>query len=200
MTKPQDLGNIIQIANLFISILILNMIFEENINKEIINYRKINWFIPWRMNIRNPEELKSQSNQKKEKIYKDKNSDEEKSENSMISIKNKNSAYKFSFYTERKNSAKINTTSIISYINPDQPKYNKINGVPNFKKMLKRDNSAFIKETDFPSICHYKPKYDYIEKTPLKYKITTVNPIKRNIRKILCSYDITKEFVSVDMS
>lgn len=172
--------------------------------------RKVNGVVPWKKNAK--KNVKNRENHNKKIIEMEEKSVLERQEKttnnnvkdmdaSFISKSNhRNSAFRFSLYLERKDSFKLNKLPIISYINPNEDL--KKNGIPNFSKMPKRDDKMLCKPSNYPSICYYEPKYDYIKKSPvksIKFANENQNNKRKNIKKILCSYDVPRDYLIVDV-
>lgn len=68
--------------------------------------------------------------------------------------------------------------------------------------MASREKRNLVKPSQCPSVCDYRPKYDFIDNTPVKaIKFSVVKPVKKkiNMSKILCSYDVPRTYLSVDL-
>jgi len=167
--------------------------------------RKINGIVPWKnkndkiLQNRKPINDKVYEIDEKSNIS---NSDapEKELDQSLISKNNKNSVFRFTHYLDRNFTFEMNKLPIVSYINPNDDLTR--NGVPDFSKITKRKDQILVKPSISPAICYYDPKYDYIKKSPVKsiiFSTSNSRNVKKNIKKILCSYDVPKKFLSVDV-
>ena len=115
-----------------------------------------------------------------------------------------NHAFRFSKYIPRKmNIYKVNNR--LTYLEPHQySSSDKNNKAIDFNKMEYRNSNKWI---DFgrltnPSFYYYNPNYDSIEKQPLKILFNPKDYEKNNkkyiIKKIWTSYDVGKEYLSID--
>ena len=117
-----------------------------------------------------------------------------------------NHAFRFSKYMPRKINI-YNVNKRLTYLEPNKYSFsNKNNKAIDFKKMESRDSNRWIyfERLITPSIYYYSPKYDYIDKQPLNILFNPKdfyrNNKKYNIKKILTSYNIKKEYESIDNS
>ncbi len=120
-------------------------------------------------------------------------------DSSKISKNNKNCAFRFSQYLERKTLFKKNMLPFLSYINPTDDLTR--NGSPDFSKMAKREDKL-IRYGNNPSVCYYEPNYDVITANParsIKFSKVNLKEKKKNIKRILCSFDVCTNYLSVDV-
>ena len=122
---------------------------------------------------------------------------------SMISPSNNpNKVYRFSDYTERKDTFKTTQIPILTYLNPQNPLDNVKQAMVSFNKMKKRNGNDIIINTNSPAVCYYKPKYDFI----LNNHQNTV-PFKRDVnisrkylvKKMWGSYDVSTDYKFVKL-
>jgi len=118
-----------------------------------------------------------------------------------------NHTFRFSKYSPRK-PFKSNCNNRITYLK-DFNYLQHMNKTIDFKTMPKRNNKYLINlnTLENPSICYYNPKYDGIE---IKTKKISFNPeafkksikyIKnKKLKRILMSYDVNKEYLTIDNS
>ena len=132
---------------------------------------------------------------------KNKNKNKKKNKN----IFNNNHAFRFSKYMPRKINI-YNVNKRLTYLEPH--KYTssiKNNKAIDFKKMESRDSNKWInfERLITPSIYYYSPKYNYIDKQPLNILFNPKDFYKKrkyNIKKILASFNVKKEYESIDNS
>lgn len=119
---------------------------------------------------------------------------------SLESKKERNSAFRFSQYLERKTYFKLNVLPVLSYINPTED-FLKRNGRLDFSKMPKRED-MLIRHNNNPSVCCYQPNYNVITRSPartIKFSIDNSKDKRKNIKKILCSFDVPEKYLCVDV-
>ena len=120
-------------------------------------------------------------------------------DSSIIFNNKKNSAFRFSQYLERKTSFKLNVLPVLSYINPSEDL--KKSGILDFSKMHTRKDKL-NRHSNNPSVCYYEPNYDVITRNParvIKFSKDDSNDKRKNIKKILCSYDVPRDYLSVNV-
>ena len=118
-----------------------------------------------------------------------------------------NHTFRFSKYSPRKTiETKLNDK--VTYLK-DFDYLMHMNKTIDFKKMPKRNEDFLINAYTLknPSLCYYNPNYDCIE---IKTKKISFNPesfknslkYKKNkkLKRILMSYDVNKEYLSIDNS
>ena len=119
-----------------------------------------------------------------------------------------NHCFRFTDYSQRKPITLKKLNDKVSYIEPYDYLKNK-NILVNYKKMISRNdrNSIFTYDSDSPSMFKYSPKYDYIEPEqkkicfdPNSFRQTKKYKKNKIMKKILTSYDVSKDYLSVDNS
>jgi len=122
---------------------------------------------------------------------------------SNLKLKENNHALRFSKYVERKTNAKKGN-DIISYINPfNYSSSNKTKAI-DFNKMKPHSLKKIflnVNTINNPSICYYEPKYDILtSKNSIAFNSNhkPKNNKKFMIHKIWSSYDVTKEYLTID--
>lgn len=119
-----------------------------------------------------------------------------------------NHCFRFTDYTPRKPITLKKLNDKISYIEPYNYLQSK-NILVNYKKMISRNdrNSIYSYDSNTPSMFKYSPKYEYIEPEQKKIffdpnNFRQTNKYKKNkiMKKILTSYDVSKDYLSVDNS
>ena len=105
-----------------------------------------------------------------------------------------NHAIKFESYTNRVFQIPKQNDKI-SYIEP-YDYLSKLDKVIDFKKIRSRNEYGLItpSQLDTPSFCYYRPKYDLVEKSSIKFKFKNDNDKTENnkkylMRKYLASYN-----------
>jgi hypothetical protein len=174
---------------------------DENIEKKIneINKQKILSLIN-NINHQSSKNLKMLpliNSDKKLKIIKNSRSE------SNLKLKEDNHALRFSKYVKRKSDAKKGN-DIISYINPfNYSSSNKVKAI-DFNKMKPHSLKKIflnLNTINNPSICYYQPKYDILtSKNSIAFNSNQKpkNSKKFMIHKIWSSYDVTKDYLSID--
>ena len=174
---------------------------NESIEKKIneINKQKILSFINniKNKNSKNTKLLPLLNSDKKVKIMKNNRSE------SNLKIKEGNHALRFSKYVQRKSDAKKGN-DIISYINPfNYSSSNKPKAI-DFNKMKPHSLKKIflnLNTINNPSICYYEPKYDILTSKNSIVFNSNQKPKNRKkfmIHKIWSSYDVTKEYLTID--
>lgn len=174
---------------------------NENIEKKIneINKQKILSLINGIKNksSKNIKILPFINSDKKLKIIKNSRSE------SNLKLKEDNHALRFSKYVKRKSDAKKGN-DIISYINPfNYSSSNKVKAI-DFNKMKPHSLKKIflnLNTINNPSICYYEPKYDILtSKNSIVFNSNQKpkNSKKFMIHKIWSSYDVTKEYLTID--
>ena len=113
-----------------------------------------------------------------------------------------NHALRFSKYVQRKSNAKKGN-DIISYINPfNYSPSNKIKTI-DFNKMKPHSLKKIflnLNTINNPSICYYQPKYDILTCNSFAFNSTqkSKNRKKFMIHKIWSSYDVSKDYLTID--
>jgi hypothetical protein len=115
-----------------------------------------------------------------------------------------NHAFRFSKYIPRKiNIYKVNNR--LTYLEPNfNIPSNKNNKAIDFNKMENRNSNRWVNLAALtnPSFYYYNPNYNYFEKKPLKILFNPKDYEKKNkkyiIKKIWASYDVKKEYESID--
>ena len=132
--------------------------------------------------------------------FNNKNKNKKNSRNNF----NNNHAFRFSKYMPRKINI-YNVNKRLTYLEPHKySSSNKNNKAIDFKKMESRDSNRWInfERLVTPSIYYYSPKYDYIDRQPLNILFNPKdfyrNKRKYNIKKILTSFNVKKEYESID--
>jgi hypothetical protein len=122
---------------------------------------------------------------------------------SNLKLKEDNHALRFSKYVKRKSDAKKGN-DIISYINPfNYSSSNKVKAI-DFNKMKPHSLKKIflnLNTINNPSICYYQPKYDILtSKNSIVFNSNQKpkNSKKFMIHKIWSSYDVTKDYLSID--
>ena len=119
-----------------------------------------------------------------------------------------NHCFRFTDYSQRKPITLKKLNDKVSYIEPYDYLKNK-NILVNYKKMISRNdrNSIFTYDSNSPSMFKYSPKYDYIEPEqkkicfdPNSFRQTKKYKKNKIMKKILTSYDVSKDYLSVDNS
>ena len=176
---------------------------NNNNNKNIVNNNKNKRLILTSLNkissMKNIKYLPNLKIMNKPKIIKS-----IKSESNIKNINKNNHALRFSKYVQRKWQTPKNNNDILSYINPSSYSTSKKIKTIDFKKMKPHSlknllNLNIIKN---PSICYYEPKYDTIDTKfsffSNKKEIDKKIRAKKIIQKIWSSYDVHKEYVSIN--
>ena len=127
-----------------------------------------------------------------------------KNKNNKKDKNKENHAFRFSKYIPRKMNI-YNVNKRLTYLNYHfYSPSNKNNKAIDFNKMENRDSNRWINMTLLknPSIYYYNPKYDSIEKQPLKILFNPNDFVKNNkkylIKKIWASYNVKKDYESID--
>ena len=156
--------------------------------------------------------LNSSDNNIKSRNYKtlpELNSSHNKIKNKNIKMhKNKynhnNHAFRFSKYIPRKMNI-YNVNKRLTYLEPyHYSTSDKISKALDFNKMENRDSNKWFNLDSItnPSFYYYTPKYDSIEKKPKKILFNPKEYYKNNkkylIKKIWASYNVKKEYESID--
>ena len=156
--------------------------------------------------------LNSSDNNIKSRNYKtlpELNSSHNKIKNKNIKMhKNKynhnNHAFRFSKYIPRKMNI-YNVNKRLTYLEPyHYSTSDKISKALDFNKMENRDSNKWFNLDSItnPSFYYYTPKYDSIEKKPIKILFNPKEFYKNNkkylIKKIWASYNVKKEYESID--
>lgn len=119
-----------------------------------------------------------------------------------------NHCFRFTDYSQRKPITLKKINDKVSYIEPYDYLKNK-NILVNYKKMISRNdrNSIFTYDSNSPSMFKYSPKYDYIEPEqkkicfdPNSFRQTKEYKKNKIMKKILTSYDVSKDYLSIDNS
>ena len=119
-----------------------------------------------------------------------------------------NHCFRFTDYSQRKPITLKKLNDKVSYIEPYDYLKNK-NILVNYKKMISRNerNSLYSYDSNSPSMFKYSPKYDYIEPEqkkicfdPNSFRQTKKYKKNKIMKKILTSYDVSKDYLSVDNS
>jgi len=119
-----------------------------------------------------------------------------------------NHCFRFTDYSQRKPITLKKINDKVSYIEPYDYLKNK-NILVNYKKMISRNdrNSIFTYDSNSPSMFKYSPKYDYIEPEqkkicfdPNSFRQTKKYKKNKIMKKILTSYDVSKDYLSIDNS
>ena len=134
------------------------------------------------------------------------------SNKNKITKKNKNKnkykdnhAFRFSKYMPRKLNI-YNVNNRLTYLDNFNSFSEKDNKAIDFNKMESRNSNKWINLASLsnPSIYYYNPKFAFREKKPLNIlfnpKINDRNNKKYLIKKIWTSYDVKKEYESIDNS
>lgn len=119
-----------------------------------------------------------------------------------------NHCFRFTNYSPRKPITLKKLNDKVSYIEPYDYLQTK-NILVNYKKMISRNdrNLMYSYDSNSPSMFKYNPKYDYIEPEqkkkcfdPNSFRQTKKYKKNKIMRKILTSYDVSKDYLSVDNS
>jgi hypothetical protein len=147
------------------------------------------------------------NNKNKNKIQKiDRNSNEEIK--LQKTYDKNNHCFRFTDYSTRKPITLKRLNDKVSYIEPYDYLQTK-NILVNYKKMISRNvrNSMYSYDSNSPSMLKYSPKYDYIEPEqkkicfdPNTFRQTKKYKKNKIMKKILTSYDVSKDYLSIDNS
>lgn len=116
-----------------------------------------------------------------------------------------NHSLRFSRYIPRKDNI-YHVSDKVSYLEPYNYRTVKNRSI-DFNKMLRRTKNDLINvhSLKVPSMCYYKPKYDLIEKKPLRVIFNEFNIAKENkktpkylIQKLWRSYNVRQEYQLID--
>ena len=139
--------------------------------------------------------------------YQSSNTINNESHKNMSLYDKNNHTFRFSKYCPRK-PVEYKVNNKVTYLNDFNYLKNQSKTI-DFKTMPKRNDNYFVNTytLENPSMCYYNPKYDCIE---IKTKKISFNPeafkksikYKKNkkLKRILMSYDINKEYLSIDNS
>ena len=182
---------------------------QNNDTKEkIINNLKLN-----NSNIKSTENIhsmnnspnNSKTNQQNEENSSGSKKKHKKNKNSFRFNRN-NHALRFSKYISRKEK-KIEINDRVSYIDPYNYLSKKNNKALDFRKMKERSWKDMINLNTInnPSICHYKPKYEFLETKPINVVFNPSLELKNGrknkkylLHKVLSSYYITEDYRLID--
>ena len=118
-----------------------------------------------------------------------------------------NHSFRFSKYSPRK-TIELKLNDKITYLK-DFDYLIHMNKTIDFKKMPKRNEDNLINTYTLknPSMCYYNPKYDCIDKktkkisfNPESFKNTLKYKKNKKLKRILMSYEVNKEYLSIDNS
>ena len=150
-------------------------------------------------------DIKSKNKNKIKKV--DKNCQKEESILQKTYDKS-NHCFRFTDYSSRKPITLKKLNDKVSYIEPYDYLQTK-NILVNYKKMISRNdrNSIYYYDSNNPSMFKYSPKYNYIEPEqkkicfdPNSFRQTKKYKKNKIMKKILTSYDVSKDYLSVDNS
>jgi len=97
---------------------------------------------------------------------------------------------------------KSNKLPILTYLSPKNPLDSAKRTMVEFKKMKNRNSNDILNVNNYPAVCYYQPKYDFIIDNPqhsINFKKERNITKKFLVKKMWGSYDVSTDYKLVKL-